>query len=179
MQRFISIALLVNWLAVMAGVGLSGLGMGEGLLPAGMHMLTALFGGNAFLAEPLVMAVALMINVAIVWAILAVSVAQPNGDGHSDAEFAVHASTGFCLVVFALVLLTAAFARAADVGALATVASFATVLTAVAWRFVAADEMAQDTKPVAESFSLTTARRMAAQSATISGNGSRLMPKRT
>lgn len=188
MYRFFSTAVLLNWLAAMAFIALSGFGLGEeggGLVKAFGAAITnpALFGFHERMAEIIAMMFALAGLTAGLWAILALAVADDSEAQQKDQDFVVATSLGVCLLLLMPALMLAAWGGDVAMGTLACVASFITVLAGVAHRMFAVAEISERApqQPM-QTLSEKTARSMASQSASLAMSGARtnrFIPKQT
>ncbi len=187
MFRFFSLAVLVNWLALVAMIGVVGIGFegqSTGLIAAIVSVLTAetSFGLEFSLARAIAMTGALSVLAAGLWSIMAVLFADKSLQHNQDQDFVVSASLGYCLMLFAGLLGLALATGDHLVGMLSCVSSMTTILAGVALRMTSAQAQAGKTEAEDEagSFSLTRARSMASQSAnlaSVGARGSRFTPK--
>ena len=150
MFRFFSLAVLVNWLAFVAMVGVIGLGFeGEstGLITAFVSVLTAesAFGLDSSLAQAIAMTGALSMLAAGLWSIMAVLFADNSPQHNQDQDFVVAASLGYCLLLFAGLAGLAIATGDHLVGTLSGVASMTPILAGVALRVTSTAEQASTT----------------------------------
>lgn len=188
MSRFFAIAILLNWIAVLAFLGAVGFGASEGangLLNAGAAMLSAHPSGlvTGQVAQSTMAFLALIVFTTALWALMASIFAHSDGSETGDEDFVVMAALAICLTIFAVIAGMSVWFSNSQVGALAAVASFATLLTGIAHRIciIEAKVAKSGDAPIAKSFSSARAGAMAGQSATLANVGarsSRFVPKR-
>lgn len=178
MYRFISFAVLFNWLIVLAMIGLIGFGMGNGsggLINGLATMLAAEapFAVPVHIAEALSIAAALSVLTAALWVIMAILFAD-QGEQH-EQDFVTATALGYCLILFAILVALAVGVGDPASGALASVASLATVLAGVAQRVFSAEarHALQSSKSGESSLSALRAHSMATQSAKLAAAGAR------
>lgn len=187
MYRFFSFAVLFNWLIVIAMIGLVGLGLSadrSGMMSGLTSLLVAEapFGLSDSLARAISIGASLSVLTAALWAIMAVLFADDSDQHSSEQDFVISVSLGFCLILFACLIALSVGVGQYEVGALASVASYVTVLAGVAQRVFSAEERARTAqrKQVEGRFSLVQAQSMASQSAKLASVGarsSRFVPK--
>ena len=187
MHRFFSFAVLFNWLIVMAMIGLVGFGLTEGaggLISAVAQMLAAEtpFALPINVADSVAIAAALSVLTAGLWAIMTVLFADDSDQHSEEQDFVIATSLGYCLILFASLVAVSVGVGETSIGALASVASMATVLAGVAQRVFSAEERAKKSKSIEGQSSLSQlhAQSMATQSAKLASLGSqstRFVPK--
>lgn len=187
MYRFFSFAVLFNWLIVIAMIGLVGFGMtdvSEGLMSAVAQMLAAEspFAMPVNVADAVAIGAALSVLTAGLWAIMAVLFADDSDQHNQEQDFVIATSLGYCLILFACLIALSVGVGAHAIGALASVASLATVLAGVTQRVFSAEERARKlkSKQGESSLSMLRAQSMAMQSAKLAAVGarsSRFVPK--
>lgn len=180
MQRFFSFAVLFNWLIVIAMIGLVGFGMGgeqAGLINGLAAMLSAEtpFGLPAHIAKATSIAAALSVLTAGLWAIMAVLFADDSEQHNHEQDFVIATSLGYCLILFAGVIAFSVGVGNHLMGALAAIASLATVLAGVAQRVFAAEARSRihSANEGERSLSALRAHAMATQSAKLASAGAR------
>lgn len=180
MYRFFSFAVLFNWLIVMAMIGLVGLGLTEsadGLISAVAQMLAAEtpFALPINIADTIAIGAALSVLTAGLWAIMAVLFADDSDQHNQEQDFVISTSLGYCLILFASLIAVSVGVGDTTIGALASVASMATVLAGVAQRVFSAEERSRKMKSSEgqSSLSLLHAQSMATQSAKLASVGAR------
>ena len=187
MYRFFSFAVLFNWLIVIAMLGLVGFGMAEkpsGLINGLTGMLTdqTPFAVPVHIAKAVSIFAALSVLTAGLWAIMAILFADDSDKHIQEQDFVIATSLGYCLILFASVVVLAVGVGNPAIGALASVASLATVLAGVAQRVFSAEAQSKmrNTGEGVSSFSALRAQSMATQSAKLATAGarsSRFVPK--
>ena len=187
MYRFFSFAVLFNWLIIIAMIGLVGFGMTEnadGLMSALARALSAEipFALPVNIADSVAIGTALSVLTAGLWAIMAVLFADESVQHNEEQDFVIATSLGYCLILFACLIALAVGIGEHAIGALASVASLATVVAGVAQRVFSAEARSRKmvTKSKESSLSLLHAQSMAAQSARLASAGarsSRFVPK--
>lgn len=187
MYRFFSIAVMLNWLAVLCVLGIVGLGLenGSGGMIAALNETLSGEAGlqlQAVTAKLLTNAAVLTVMVAAVWALLAIIFAAPNGVENNQLDFVIMLSLGVCLCVFAVILALAIYTSAAVLSAMVCIASFATILAGIAHRvFVIEAEGRKMSVPANEGFGLAGARNMQRPNANLAvtaNRNNRFVPKR-
>lgn len=180
MYRFFSFAVLFNWLIVVAMLGLVGLGMADtpgGLIKGLAAMLTAEtpFALPVHIAKAVSIAAALSVLTAGLWAIMAILFADDSEQHNQEQDFVIATSLGYCLIMFACLVVLAVGVGKPSIGALASVASMATVLAGVAQRVFSAEARSRMQNKVegVGSFSALRAQSMATQSAKLAAAGAR------
>ncbi|WP_018687690.1 hypothetical protein [Ahrensia kielensis] len=191
MYRFFSIAVMLNWLAVLCVLGIVGFGLENG--SGGMiAALNETLSGEAGLQLPAVTAklltnaAVLTVMIAAVWALLAIIFAAPNGVENNQLDLVIMLSMGICLCVFAVILALAIYTSAAVLSAMVCIASFATILAGIAHRvFMIEAEGRKMPVPANEGFGLAGARNMQRPNANLAmstnmtaNRNNRFVPKR-
>ncbi len=180
MHRFFSFAVLFNWLVVIAMIGLVGFGIGgeqPGLISGLEAMLSAEspFAIPAHIAKMISIAAALSVLTAGLWAIMAIMFADDSVRHNHEQDFVIATSLGYCLILFACVIAFSVGVGNHSIGALASIASLATVLAGVTQRVCAAEARSKirNAKAGENSLSALRAQSMAAQSAKLASAGAR------
>lgn len=135
MLRIFNIAIILNWMAALAVIGFAGIS-GDGLATAFAHMLESatLFALQPHIAQSAALVVTLSVLTAGIWAVLGVVLAGNYEVEQGEREFVITASFGFCLGLFAVILMLAAWEHNSAVGQMAALCSFATLFAAIALR---------------------------------------------
>ena len=180
MYRFFSFAVLFNWLIVVAMLGLVGFGMADkpgGLIDGLASVLTSdtPFALPTHIAKAVSVTAALSVLTAGLWAIMAILFADDSEQHNQEQDFVIAASLGYCLILFACVVVLAVGVGNPAMGALASVGSLATVLAGVAQRIFSAEARSriQNIGEGERSLSVLRARSMATQSAKLATAGAR------
>lgn len=180
MYRFFSFAVLFNWLIVVAMLGLVGFGMADkpgGLIDGLASVLTAdtPFALPTHIANAVSVVAALSVLTAGLWAIMAILFADDSEQHSQEQDFVIATSLGYCLILFACVVVLAVGVGSPAMGALASVGSLATVLAGVAQRVFSAEARSRirNTGEGERSLSVLRARSMATQSAKLATAGAR------
>lgn len=164
MFRLFSIAVILNWVAVLAVLSILGLGLDIG--SSGMiDLLHQALNGEAGLqlhsgtAHLLSSSAIFIVSTSALWALLAIIFAAPNGSENKQQDFVIMLAMGICLCVFALILALAIYTGSSILSANVCIASFATMLAGIAHRvFVIEAENRKAPHALSEGFGLYNVR---------------------